>query len=426
MNISGKFPFASTLLILLLLLLTSYPARAAEFRVNATVDLNDLTPGNGLCVAFIIVIIPAVWTFCTLRAAIQETNELPGPDTILVPAGTYSLDIQGILENESLTGDLDVTDTLTIRGEGADKTIIDARGIDRVLDLPTWGTSLTLENLTLTNGSLPPSLHWTKKGGGGIRNRGHLTLRNVIIRNNHVSGTSSGDAGGGLFNYAQCTVSKTTIENNSAGRGGGVYNFQDGTFTLSESSLLNNTSNSGGGLRNDGTLKIINSTISGNNTRIDQAHDGGGVFNEGNLDVIQATIASNSASGSGGGIWNQGRLSLINTILADNEPGNCNPSAALLSLGHNLESDNTCQLDASADLLNAEAKLAPLTDNGGPTKTHALIIGSPAIDSGQDLSAEGITVDQRGKSRPDGGGYDIGSYETRKKIPPAALQPLLP
>lgn len=413
--------------LLSLLLLVWWPSltSAAEFRVNASADVNDLTPGNGLCVAYIIVIPPFVLPFCSLRGAIEETNKLPGADLITVPAGTFPLEIAGIMEDESMTGDFDITDAVTIRGAGADKTFIDARGVDRVFDLLTDGITVTLEDLTIMNGRLPPSLHWTQKGGAGLRSRARLTLRDVVIKNNRVNGSAPGDFGGGLFNQYQCTITKSTIEDNFAGTGGGIYNYHSADLTVSSSGIFNNISDSGAGLFNEGTLKVFNTTISGNTTRADQPHDGGGVYNTADLEILQSTIAANDASGAGGGIWNHGRLSLVNTLIADNGNGNCNPTASLLSLGHNLDSDNTCLLDGPADLVNADPRLALLADNGGPSRTHALLIGSPAIDSGLDLSQKGITTDQRGNARPDGDGYDIGAYETRKKMPPSALAPLL-
>ena len=116
---------------------------------------------------------------------------------------------------------------------------------------------------------------------------------------------------------------------------------------------------------------------------------------------------------------------MVNTIMADNTNGNCYPIRPIISLGNNLDSENSCFPGSPNDLVNTDPRLDYLADNGGPTRTHALMIGSAAIDSGQDLSSEGIVTDQRGMLRPDGNGYDIGAYETRKKLPPSCLAPLL-
>src|SRR3989442_8077572 len=103
------------------------PASAASFTINSTVDAVDASPGDGVCAE--------ATGACTLRAAIMETNALPGTDTITLPAGTYTLTIPGAGEDASATGDLDITDVLTISGAGADSTIIDGAHLDRVLHM---------------------------------------------------------------------------------------------------------------------------------------------------------------------------------------------------------------------------------------------------------------------------------------------------
>jgi hypothetical protein len=85
-------------------------------------------------------------------------------------------------------------------------------------------------------------------------------------------------------------------------------------------------------------------------------------------------------------------------------------------LGHNLEDGDTCNLDQPTDLVNTDPLLQPLGDNGGPTETHALAEGSPAVDQG---SCAGLATDQRGYPRPvdipgvadADDGCDIGAYE---------------
>src|SRR5271157_3070418 len=113
------------------------PTEAAVFTVNDTVDAVDVNPGDGICAT-------AAGT-CSLRAAVQETNALPGPDTIIVPAGTYALTIPGADEEAAATGDLDVTDVLVIQGAGAGTTIVDGAGLDRLFDVhPPASTSSSL------------------------------------------------------------------------------------------------------------------------------------------------------------------------------------------------------------------------------------------------------------------------------------------
>ena len=120
-------PVSRFLLGVAALLLAVAPAAAATFTVNDTTDAVDAAPGDGKCAT-------AVAT-CTLRAAIQEANAHAGADTIMVPAGTYLLTIAGQGEDIAATGDLDITDDVTITGAGADNTILDGNGIDRIFDI---------------------------------------------------------------------------------------------------------------------------------------------------------------------------------------------------------------------------------------------------------------------------------------------------
>ena len=100
--------FAAISMLLILLPGMAGICAAAEFTVNSGFDQNDLEPGNKLCVAYLVVFPPYVLPACTLRAAIEEANALPGPDIINVPSGSHLLDIAGINEDQAATGDLDI------------------------------------------------------------------------------------------------------------------------------------------------------------------------------------------------------------------------------------------------------------------------------------------------------------------------------
>src|SRR5512142_2010103 len=128
-----RIVFTSALFAALLLMLPAAPvAQAAGFVVNTTADAVDVNPGDGVCAT--------ATGACTLRAAIMEANAHPGADTITLPAGTYDLTIRGYDEDAATTGDLDITDNLTLIGAGADSTfIVGAKDIfnpnDRVFDV---------------------------------------------------------------------------------------------------------------------------------------------------------------------------------------------------------------------------------------------------------------------------------------------------
>jgi CSLREA domain-containing protein len=400
-------------------------APAATFTVNSTADLHDLTPGNGLCVAYLIVFPPYVLPFCTLRGAIEEANALPGTDRIILPAGIYPLDIPGMNEDAGGSGDLDITDHLLLSGAGPDETIIDAGGLDRVLDLFGEDTVVAISGLTIRNGSLPPGLATDEAGGGGIRNAAGLSLSRVRLQGNRVNGTSPADAGGGLFNTATCVLRDSTIEQNRAASGGGVANRNGSSLEIQASTLNGNRSETGAGLFNEGRAKVVNTTLSGNRALESSLSAGGGILNQGALELVQSTLAYNQASEAGGGISNEGDLSLVNSLLAANIGGDCDLPRAMTSLGHNLDSDATCGLSSATDLNGLDPRIDALASHGGPTQTHGLLLGSPAVDRGRDLGAEGVTTDQRGSVRPQGSGFDIGAFETSQRSLIPLLAPLL-
>lgn len=165
---------------------------------------------------------------------------------------------------------------------------------------------------------------------------------------------------------------------------------------------------------------MTNSTISGNSAAI----SGGGLYNgnapgttSSSSTITNATIKGNTAP-SGGGISNDSgnTVTLKNTIV-----GVCN--GPITSNGHNLSNTNTCGLTGPGDIQNADALLGPLQNNGGPTKTHALLLGSPAIDAGDNLGCP--ATDQRGVARPFSTACDIGAYEYDTPPPADTTPPVI-
>jgi VCBS repeat-containing protein len=332
----------------------------ATFIVNSTQDTVDVNPGDGLALDST--------GKTSLRAAIMEANALAGADTIQVPAGTFNLTIPGTYEDAAATGDLDVTDTLTIIGAGRTSTVINGGGLDRVFQVlrtnfQNPAPSLTLSALTITGGRSPDfgpaSPSPTPDGGGGVFNSfAVLTLDDVVVSNNttgfgHFGGSgggvstqsgqttilnslitgntsSRGDVHGGQGGGVASSSSTTVIRNsvitsnrtgdgplfqNAAGGGGGVYSEQ-GTLTISDSTISNNTtgtntSSVGGGIDGRDTFTIDRTVISGNT-----AFNGGGIsVDNGTLQrLADSVIAGNTSTGGegGGGIHNEvGKIDLI-------------------------------------------------------------------------------------------------------------------
>jgi uncharacterized repeat protein (TIGR01451 family)/CSLREA domain-containing protein len=392
------------LIALAALSLAAAPGHAATFLVNTTADTADAVPGNGICADS--------GGACSLRAAIQEANALAGDDTIQLSAATYVL--SGAGDDLALSGDLDITGNLALTGAATASTIIDGGGGDRVLDIDpsgAGGVNVTIAKLTVRGGNV------SGEPGGGIRNRGTLSLDNVTLAAN-----SSGSNGGGLLNLGTLTLTNTTVSGNTASAvsgnttsadGGGIYNGGGGTLTITASTLSGNSANStgrnGGGLFNaSGALATLsNVTVSGNSAN----NGGGGVFNSGGTATLTNVTLADNAATLGRGIFNAaaGTATLTNTLVANGAGSNCSGVITSGGNGNNLDDGSTCALVAAGDLSNQNPLLGALANNGGATQTRALSAGSPAIDAGSNCPA----TDQRGVARPypAGGICDIGAFE---------------
>lgn len=417
--------------VVVLLMSFSAVAQNATFVVNSPADTIDAAPGDGICAD------GSGPCSCTLRAAIIEANTLIGPDTIILPAGAYVLGING-LEDSARKGDLDITDSLTITGAGALTTTIDGNQIDTVIEV--HGGTVTITGVAIKGGNYVPPI--TNGGSGVLHRGGTLTLSHCVVTGNHAPGgagifskgddvilkhtdvsnnTAQNNYGGVYKLFGTLTVDNCTIRNNAAGQIAGLYS-GGAIATITNSTFSGNTATQvpgggGGGVVNGcevgypTTMTITNSTISGNGATA----DGAGVYNRGHsacaqqpmLVITNSTITANSASGAGGGIRNElGVVLLRNTIVAKNlAGGDC--SGIIGSLGDNLASDATCGFPPNQQYPNLV--LLPLNLNPpGPTKTHELPSGSPAIGTAPCITA----FDQRGVPRPQPPAMcDKGSYE---------------
>ncbi|MFJ4555767.1 choice-of-anchor Q domain-containing protein [Streptomyces massasporeus] len=376
----------------------------AEFTVDTTSDAVDADGADGRCLT--------ATGRCSLRAAVMAANARPG-STITLPPGHYRLTIPPdprlIIGDhpDPTTGDLNVAAPITIKGGGARTTVIDANRLDRAFRMQA---DSQLSDLTITRGvTAQRELPITDTGGGAIANGHHMTLRRVA-----VTGNTAG-YGGGIFNvpYSHLDLIDSTVSGNTAGEAGGIR--FDATGTVTNSTIADNRVTNpgdrpgslagyGGGIdiRGTGPVEILNSTITGN-----RSSDGGGGINlaPAYLDSLPSPIPDIID-------LPLGRMTLRNSVIAGNSvggaPADCKKAfATITSQGHNLDGDGSCRLTGAGDLPSRTPLLGPLADNGGPTDTVALLPGSPARDAADGCPA----TDQRGVTRPQGAGCDIGAYE---------------
>jgi hypothetical protein len=395
-------------------------------------------------------------------------------DTIAAATNGDTIQFDAALNGQAITltsAQILIDKNLTINGPGANQLTVQrstANGTPafRIIDISLdnfSGGSVTLTGLTLANGN-------ASQGGGGVSFSGTvLTIANCVF-----SGNSAAYGGGiyGAYGLGQpmVNITNSVISGNRAEYGGAIYiDYYAGSYfsgptrlAMTNSTISGNVATSlGGGLYNRGSSVITNSTISANVATMDEAGGGGGIYNEGSLSIANSTISGNSAS-LGGGIKNvqthyffyPGRSNVTSSTLSNNsasEGGGIysfsfatqrsrssiiarNSSANgpdmkgdLTSDGFNVIGNNsgaTISPAQDSDQIGTPASpvdplLGPLQDNGGPTFTHALLLGSPAIDKGE---SSGSATDQRGARRPvditeianapGGDGADIGAFES--------------
>jgi hypothetical protein len=271
--------------------------------------------------------------------------------------------------------------------------------------------TINLDHCSITN----------NRGGSSVYNSGNLTMDYSVVAG-HTYFTSSS---GGIYNDGGIVVLRNcAISNNWSVQGGGIWNggalFITNSLINSNRSFYSDPDTPAGGLYNIGYAVLVNTTVSGNRA----SAAGGGIWNNGGLRLLNCTVASNYVFGVGGGVWNSTDGAVFqsrNSIFGGNSSTNTNCSSSpcgddisgyFESFGHNLIVSSNGWINVGsgqADLVGINPKLGPLQDNGGPTWTHALLAGSPAIDAGDPNGAP--SEDQRGVPRPQGPGFDTGAFE---------------
>lgn len=371
---------------------------------------------------------------------------------------------------------------ITVNGPGKDVLTINGSN-DRVFQHAGQG-AFNLNDLTVANGYLHPSVGATARGGcivssgkayltrvgvhgcraigveagaagGGVYGRDLVFAKYSDLSDNVANGASNNGGGGGIFSYRDVVVAGTTVSGNSAlgtlgnGTGGGIRALL-GDVTVIASTISGNTAMRGGGIvqlyytSNAQTFSLHNSTVSGN-TGLDKA--GGVLTNAGTIDVRNSTVAFNIAGSAGDGSrrYSAGfdvedvgayytdidhyqfkKVTLQSSVFSNNTSASEADDFGITRFSAwNLVSvsgqDNlvfatsyNTTLPAATVTLGECPRLGPLRNNGGPTKTHALLDGSPAIDQGNNTVP--YPADQRGApfARVSGAAADIGAYEVQQ------------
>jgi Dockerin type I domain len=377
----------------------------------------------------------------SLREAIGLANATVNtvPDSI-----TFDPTIFATPQTILLTlGEMKVTDAVTITGPPSGLTI-NANQASRIfnIDVPAKsGQAITLTGMTLINGK-PASGNGggildndeavtltgvtisncsTAANGGGVSvdgAAGSLTMLDSRLTGNSTTGSLSRGGAVNVNGASVVSLIRCTVSGNTAGRnGGGFYFASGGTLTITDSTLSANkanavTSNLGGGalFLNGTKATVLNSTLSGN------SGTGGGAIRQtavsATLTVQNSTIAFNSATTGGGIVRVAGTITLTSTIVAMNV-ASTGPDIANAVTANFCLIGNTAgaAITGSNNVLNSNPLLGSLANNGGPTQTHALLAGSPAVNKGSNPSS--IPFDQRGNNRVVGSAADIGAYEVQ-------------
>ena len=332
---------------------------------------------------------------------------------------------------------------LTLKGPGHDQLRIDGGGKGRVL-VHNGNGALTISGLTITNGALDNP--YTNAGGGCIYSYGKVTLESstvtscalsthgylvarggaiyarhdVTLFSSTVSASSvyseKGASRGGAIHSGTAFLETSTISGNTAatgqvasGYGGGI--FSTGTVTATYSTISGNSASRGGGGVYSNKLSMVDSTISGND-----AFQWGGAFAGTSAAIYNSTLVKNTSFQLSGGLYTRpAGVRLESSIVALNTANGgveydigCDCGGTIAGT-NNIIMSTVVGFEVPPDTIFENPKLGQLKDNGGPTQTHALLTGSPAIDHGNTIRPSGS--DQRLFKRVSGPNVDIGAVE---------------
>ncbi len=403
----------------------------------------------------------------SLRQALLDANVHVGGDVVIFDEAFFATPqtIKLTTGEINISGDVSITGPagkVTISGNSASRIFAVSGAVPILMQnlnltsakgsaINTGSASLFLKSCTITNSTASSGGAILVSGGGvviedcvlsGNRANGFtfgnggairaLSNAAVTIRRCILTGNVAAGGGGAIYGYSgSLTIDNCTLSGNFAASGGAI-SMGSGAFTLENSTVSGNRANGsfgyafGAGIDAGGTMTqflISNSTISGNTSN---ASAGGIRANfTGPMTIRNSTVTTNYAYGSSGGVFLATTVtsSLSSSIIAGNKATTLpdfGSSAPVSVSGNNnlvgVAGDGSVTLTGTGNLTGTKttpliAMLGPLASNGGPTLTHALLTGSPAIDKGN--NSAGLAFDQRGLSRVFGAGADIGALESQ-------------
>ena len=427
-----------------------------QFSVNTVQDLHDLNPGDGVCAT------NAAGNICSLRAAIEETNQTIATlrVNITIPTGFYSInmgDFKGLTLNRG---------RVKLEGTGTSGTIIDGSNENRLFTIETSeffdavdAREIVFEGMTLQNGNATGN-QW----GGAVlidSNSYQVTFNRVLIQDN-VAGQFGGgiatdgigvlnilnstvqrnrstdmtedcnqgggiSGGGGILSQSTLNIIHSEIRENCGSNGAGIRVSEGGNNLILRSTIAENVGpNTGAGIfMVDTNMHIEDSTIAQNRVTASESIDqSGGIYVvDSDLEIINTTITENQAPlpepfdeetfiEADGLFANNSNVRLKNTVLANNDNVDC--AGTITSEGGNFIGEMTADCNFTSlvsDITNGgNPELGSLQLNGGTTRTMRPLAGSPLVDAGISGCEN---IDQRGFDfpAPQGAACDIGSIE---------------
>lgn len=428
------------------------PAYAATYTVTTEDDeldasyATDCDPGNE--------------SDCSLREAIELSNDTGDSDTIVLPSGvfTIAIDDSGSDEDLNVNGDLDITQPLIITGNGEENTFIDGASSYRIFESQA---GFSLSNVTVRNASGAGVLHAVSSTGKDLTidqvtfsnnqssNHSAVIVSNadpeVTISNSTFTGNSSSSFGAAITVWSAELTDLVFEQNTTTSSGAAVHVEGSESLVEIENAFFTENESDGYGsaiyCENAGSTSIVSSVVSegvglnalmGCAFTLDQVlvyeNEGDALRSGQDITIINSALINNEGYGireiSGS------TYTISNTILDGNESGSCSSDGAVASItsaGYNVDTSEAkpCGFDEESDMtVDPLFGSAGLADFGGSFDVLSIDSNSsPLIDAVPAANCTAQDTDIRGHSRPDDDTCDIGPYEFDQTAPTVTLDP---